>query len=105
MRRNYAALVVVCSSDGAAGVFFGPQAPPPPVAPSLLSWGRLSHILPAIRFAKKSFEQSAQTSADCRPASGVLIGPGLTTFERIRRSFRSVVRVLTKEQIAALLAA
>src|SRR5580693_10619810 len=47
----------------------------------------------------------AMTSADCRLARGVLIGPGLTTFERIRRSFRSVVQVLTKERIAALLAA
>ena len=47
----------------------------------------------------------AITSADCRLASGVLIGPGLTTFERIRRSFRSVVQVRTKERIAALLAA
>src|ERR1700693_3624280 len=28
----------------------------------------------------------AITSGDCRLASGVLIGPGLTTFERIRRS-------------------
>src|ERR1700735_1705058 len=47
----------------------------------------------------------AITSADCRLTSGVLIGPGLTTFERIRRSFRSVVQVRTKERIAALLAA
>src|SRR5258708_23624360 len=47
----------------------------------------------------------AITSADCRIASGVLIGPGLTTFERMRRSFRSVVQVRTKERIAALLAA
>src|SRR6202046_1542321 len=47
----------------------------------------------------------AITSGDCRLASGVLIGPGLTTFERIRRSFRSVVQVRTKERIAALLAA
>src|SRR5260370_38545693 len=47
----------------------------------------------------------AITSADCRLASGVLIGPGLTTFERIPRSFRSVVQVRTKERIAALLAA
>src|SRR6202453_582182 len=47
----------------------------------------------------------AITSADCRPTSGVLIGPGLITFERIRRSFRSVVQVRTKERIAALLAA
>src|SRR5580700_7061833 len=45
------------------------------------------------------------TSGDCRLASGVLIGPGLTTLERIRRSFRSVVQVRTKERIAALLAA
>src|SRR5579864_4736818 len=47
----------------------------------------------------------ATTSGDCRLTSGVLIGPGLTTFERIRRSFRSVVQVRTKERIAALLAA
>src|SRR3984885_6025054 len=47
----------------------------------------------------------AITSGDCRLASGVLIGPGLTTLERIRRSFRSVVQVRTKERIAALLAA
>src|ERR1700680_4029642 len=46
----------------------------------------------------------AITSADCRLASGVLIGPGLTMFERIRRSFRSVVQVRTKERMAALLA-
>ena len=32
-------------------------------------------------------------------------GPALTTFERIRRSFRSVVQVRTKWRIAALLAA
>src|SRR5437899_3272103 len=44
----------------------------------------------------------AITSADCRLANGVLIGPGLTTFERIRLSFRSVVQVRTKERIAAL---
>jgi hypothetical protein len=44
-------------------------------------------------------------SADCRLTSGVSIGPGLTTFERIRRSFRSVVQVRTKDRIAALLAA
>jgi hypothetical protein len=30
----------------------------------------------------------AITSADCRLTSGVLIGPGLTTLERIRRSFQ-----------------
>src|SRR5258707_8736905 len=47
----------------------------------------------------------AITSGDCRLASGVLIGPGLTTLERIRRSFRSVVQVRTKERMAALLAA
>src|SRR5208282_2984230 len=47
----------------------------------------------------------ATTSEDSRLASGVLIGPGLTTFDRIRRSFRSVVQVRTKERIAALLAA
>src|ERR1700723_853752 len=47
----------------------------------------------------------AITSADCRPTSGVLIGPGLITLERIRRPFRSVVQVRTKERIAALLAA
>src|SRR5712664_607178 len=47
----------------------------------------------------------AITSADCRPASGVLIGPGRTMFERIRRFFRSVVQVRTKERMAALLAA
>src|SRR6202451_4230349 len=47
----------------------------------------------------------AITSADCRLASGVSIGPGLTTFERIRRSFRSVVQVRAKDRIAALLAA
>src|SRR5216683_6535208 len=47
----------------------------------------------------------AITSEDCRFARGVLIGPGLTTFERIRRSFRSVVQVRTKERMAALLAA
>src|SRR5258708_2678059 len=35
----------------------------------------------------------AITSADCRLASGVSLGPGLTTFERMRRSFRSVVHV------------
>src|SRR6202021_4174813 len=47
----------------------------------------------------------AITSGDCRLARGVLTGPGLTTFERIRRSFRSVVQVRTKERMAALLAA
>src|SRR3984893_19067297 len=47
----------------------------------------------------------AITSADCRLARDVLIGPGLTTFERMRRSFRSVVQVRTKERMAALLAA
>src|ERR1700730_4731043 len=47
----------------------------------------------------------AMTSEDCRLASGVLIGPGLTTFERIRRSFKSVVQVRTNERSAALLAA
>src|SRR5260370_42175032 len=47
----------------------------------------------------------AITSGDSRLARGVLIGPGLTTFERIRRSFRSVVQGRTKERIAALLAA
>src|ERR1700739_3146289 len=47
----------------------------------------------------------AITSADCRLASGVLIGPGLTTFERIRRSFRSVGQGRTNERMAALLAA
>src|SRR5580658_10594373 len=47
----------------------------------------------------------AITSADCRFVSDVLIGPGLTTFERIWRSLRSVVQVRTKERIAALLAA
>ena len=31
----------------------------------------------------------AITSGDCRLASGVLIGPGLTTFERMRRSLRT----------------
>src|SRR6266436_10333 len=45
------------------------------------------------------------TSADCRLTAGVLSGPGLTTFERIPRSFRSVVQVRTKERMAALLAA
>src|SRR5579863_756611 len=47
----------------------------------------------------------AITSADCRFARGVLIGPGLTTCERIWRSLRSVVQVRAKERIAALLAA
>src|SRR5258708_19183944 len=47
----------------------------------------------------------AITSADCRIVSGVLIGPGLTTFVRILRSLASVVQVRTKERIAALLAA
>src|SRR5882762_9428915 len=47
----------------------------------------------------------AITSADCRLTSGVLIGPGLTTFERIRRSFRSVVQVRANDRSAALLAA
>src|SRR3984893_7473322 len=47
----------------------------------------------------------AITSGDCRLARCVLTGPGLTTFERIRRSFRSVVQVRTKERMAALLAA
>jgi hypothetical protein len=45
----------------------------------------------------------AITSGDCRLTNGVLIGPGLTTFERILRSFRSVVQVRTKERIALLL--
>src|ERR1700675_1890145 len=47
----------------------------------------------------------ASTSAACRFARGVLIGPGLTTFERIRRCYRSVVQVRTNERMAALLAA
>src|ERR1700733_13041096 len=47
----------------------------------------------------------AITSADCRLVSGVLIGPGLKTFDRIWRSLRSAVQVRTKELIAALLGA
>src|SRR5260370_11711275 len=47
----------------------------------------------------------AITSADCRLTSVVLIGPVLTTFERLRRAFRSVVQVRTNDRIAALLAA
>src|SRR5437879_10002102 len=41
----------------------------------------------------------AITSADCRLASGVLIGPGLTTFERIRRFLLAAAR---DEDIGAL---
>src|ERR1700691_736014 len=46
----------------------------------------------------------ATTSGESRLASAVLIGPGLTTFERIRRSFRSVVQVRTNERTHDLLA-
>ena len=48
--------------------------------------------------------QSVRSRTDCRLANGVLIGPGLTTFERIRRSFRSLVQVRTKELDGSLLA-
>src|ERR1700722_5264377 len=47
----------------------------------------------------------AMVSGDCRATIGVSTGPGLTTLERMRRSFNSEVHVRTKERTAALDAA
>ena len=40
-------------------------------------------------------------SGGCRSTRGVLIGPGLRTFERMRRSFSSMVQVRTRLRTAA----
>src|SRR5258708_16795683 len=46
----------------------------------------------------------AMMSGDWISTSGVLIGPGLRTFERMRRSFNSTVQVRTRLRTAALVA-
>ena len=47
----------------------------------------------------------AMDSGVCRPtSSGVLIGPGLRTLDRMRRSFSSMVQVRTRLRTAALVA-
>src|SRR6266404_392614 len=46
----------------------------------------------------------AIASEDSRSDRGVLMGPGLKTFVRTRRSFRSVVQVRANERRAALVA-
>src|SRR5260370_33216100 len=44
----------------------------------------------------------AMVSGGCRSTRGVLIGPGLRTFERIRRSFSSLGQARTRMRTAAL---
>src|SRR4030088_2308990 len=46
----------------------------------------------------------AMASGGCRSTSGVLIGPGLRTLERMRRSFSSMVQARTRLRTAALVA-
>jgi hypothetical protein len=46
----------------------------------------------------------AIASAGCPTTAGVSVGPGLTTFERMRRSFNSAVQVRMKERMAAFVA-
>ncbi len=50
-------------------------------------------------------ETRAMASGGCSATCGVMTGPGLRTFARIRRSFSSAVQERTNERIAALLAA
>src|SRR5882757_7163532 len=46
----------------------------------------------------------AMASGGCRSTRGVLIGPGLRTFDRMRRSFSSMVQARTRLRTAALVA-
>src|SRR5260370_22346184 len=46
----------------------------------------------------------AMVSGGCRSTKGVLIGPGLRTFERIRRSFNPMVQDRTTFRPAAFVA-